>query len=779
MESEQDTPFEPKPIVALDEIVINRIAAGEIIQRPANALKELIENCLDAGAKSIRVSVKDGGLKLLQIQDDGCGIRHADLPILCQRFTTSKLRTFSDLETIATYGFRGEALASISHVAHVSVLTKTKEGNCAWKANYSDGVLIPLRPGESPEPKSAAGNQGTTIIVEDLFFNVPTRRKALKSTSDEFSRILDVVTKYSIHNPSVSFMCKKAGQAAPVLSTPCLSTSAQTIRIVHGPTLAKELLHLPKTKNTQFEFEFEGWLTGANWNTKRSGGFLVFINHRLVDCPRLKKAVEALYSVILPKGTYPWVYIDLLIKPENVDVNVHPTKSEVHFLNEEEIIEAVCETVQEVLIGANSSRTYSTQPQNTVQQGSDPHHDSDPEFEEEEPREVKNLPTFGTNSGTYGGSKPSSTRIVSRSSTQQSNPAHKVRVDPTVRTLDSMFAPLNSKISTIVPPESAPIKRRRIDERVESEEGDEDENKSKANIEDDADMSEDEVEWVNEEVNTRTIDETKQKSNRERGISGGGLVRTSECRLTSIVRLRNLVKEKRHNLVSEIIKDHKFVGIVSCERTQSLIQHNTKLYLVNHAAIADELFYQLGLCQFGEIGKIRLDPPAEIKPLLKLAIVLEEDVPEERREATIQMIEQRLIERREMLDEYFSLTITEDGRIESIPLLLEGYTPDLNRLPEFLMRLGPGVDWSDEEACFESFLRELAYFYIPLPLLPSDETDATRDKERELESFQIEHVIFPALRRHLRPSKSLLKGGHITQVANLPDLYKVFESDLL
>jgi DNA mismatch repair protein MLH1 len=161
----------PKRIRPLDPDVVNKIAAGEIIVAPMHALKELIENAVDAGSTSIEVLVKDGGLKLLQITDNGHGIDRDDLPILCERFTTSKLKQFEDLSSIGTYGFRGEALASISHIAHLTVTTKTAGSSCAWRAHYSDGKLVPPKPGQSAAPKATAGRGGTQITVSRINSN--------------------------------------------------------------------------------------------------------------------------------------------------------------------------------------------------------------------------------------------------------------------------------------------------------------------------------------------------------------------------------------------------------------------------------------------------------------------------------------------------------------------------------------------------------------------------------------------------------------------------------
>nr|XP_053637824.1 DNA mismatch repair protein Mlh1-like isoform X2 [Cherax quadricarinatus] len=339
-------------IKKLDETVVNRIAAGEVVQRPANALKEMIENCLDAKASNIQVTVRQGGLKLLQIQDNGTGIRKEDLDIVCERFTTSKLREFGDLASIDTYGFRGEALASISHVAHLTITTRTKDSKCAWKVSYVDG-----KPTGAAKP--CAGNQGTQISVEDLFYNVATRRKALKSASEEHAKVAEVVSRYAIHNYSVGFTLKKQGDNATDIRTPPNSTVVDNVRTIYGPSVARELLEL-SCEDTNLKFLAKGYISNANYSVKKCI-FLLFINHRLVESTALRKAIETVYSSYLPKNSHPFIYLSLEIAPQNVDVNVHPTKHEVHFLHEESIVEKIQQAVESKLLGCNSSRTFYTQ----------------------------------------------------------------------------------------------------------------------------------------------------------------------------------------------------------------------------------------------------------------------------------------------------------------------------------------------------------------------------------------------------------------------------------
>lgn len=267
-----------------------------------------------------------------------------------------------------TTGFRGEALASITHVAHVTITTRTADSQCAYRAKYLDGKLTAVKLGDRVDPKPCAGTVGTTITVEDLFYNMQTRRQAFKNGNEQYQRILDVVTKYSIHfgEQKVSFTCKKQGQPMSDLHTPVNSSSLENIKIAYGASVAKELIdfHLiegifPEEKENnpgaigtdasvtpvmnattrkedeQFlakagssdapVFSIHGLLSNANYSSKR-GICILFINNRLVDCQSIKKVVEAVYSEILPRHTHPFIYLSIRMPPQHVDVNVHPVR---------------------------------------------------------------------------------------------------------------------------------------------------------------------------------------------------------------------------------------------------------------------------------------------------------------------------------------------------------------------------------------------------------------------------------------------------------------------
>ncbi|XP_047458140.1 DNA mismatch repair protein Mlh1 [Mugil cephalus] len=726
----------------LDETVVNRIAAGEVIQRPANAVKEMIENCLDAKSTNIQVTVKDGGLKLLQIQDNGTGIRREDMEIVCERFTTSKLQTFEDLSAISTYGFRGEALASVSHVAHVTITTKTADAKCAYRASYSDGKL------KGP-PKPCAGNQGTQILVEDLFYNVSTRRKALKSPSDEYSRIVDVVSRYAIHNSGKSFSVKKQGETVADVRTLPNASVVDNIRGVFGNAVSRELIEVG-CEDQKLSYKMKGYISNANYSVKKCI-LILFINHRLVESSALKKAIETVYAAYLPKNTHPFLYLSLEIAPQNVDVNVHPTKHEVHFLHEDSVIESVQKHVESKLLGSNSSRTYFTQ---TL------------------------LPGLSASGGS---------EVKASSSTAESGErvyAHQmVRTDCRAQKLDAFLQPKEKPAPD--PEPAGPSSEEAVTKTVEPDDTDmadtDDADMLEALAEQEAEEPKEDEEigvGAQEAQRKRPRKEQKeQEEEKDEDLTAAATPKRRAIKLTSIKELRAEITEGTHKGLQEMLQNHSFVGCVNPQWT--LIQHHTKLYLLNTTKLSQALFYQILIYDFGNFGVLRLSTPAPLYDLAMLALDseesgwTEEDGP---KEGLAQYIVDFLKKKAEMLEDYFSVEIDQEGNLTGLPLLLDKYTPVMEGLPIFILRLATEVNWDNEKDCFRDFSKECSMFYsirkqYILEAEPGEEQDAEGNSWR----WKVEHVIFKAFRTLFSPPKSFSEDGTVLQIANLPDLYKVFE----
>ena len=236
----------------LNEQTVKLIKSGQVVTSPSSAIKELIENALDAGATSIDIKLANYGLDLLEVRDNGSGVAPEDIPMMVKGHFTSKIKNFDDLAKISTYGFRGEALASISHVSKLTVLTKTNGQQCGYKVEYLDGKPL------VDKPKACAANQGTQITVQDLFYNVPTRRRVLRSASDEFNRIADVVSKYAIHNSGKSgFTLKKVGDAYSDLRTQASATVPDNIATIYTPAISRELLEV-QHEDKPLKFKVKG-----------------------------------------------------------------------------------------------------------------------------------------------------------------------------------------------------------------------------------------------------------------------------------------------------------------------------------------------------------------------------------------------------------------------------------------------------------------------------------------------------------------------------------------
>ncbi|KAL3638678.1 DNA mismatch repair protein [Castilleja foliolosa] len=711
---------EPPQIRRLDEAVVNRIAAGEVIQRPVSAVKELIENSIDAGSRSISVLVKDGGLKLIQVSDDGHGIRYEDLPILCERHTTSKLSTFEDLLSMKSMGFRGEALASMTYVGHVTVTTITEGQLHGYRATYKDGVM-------EHEPKACAAVKGTQIMIENLFYNMTARRKTLHNTADDYPKIVDLICRFAVHHISVNFSCRKHGAARADVQSTATSSRLDTIRSVYGVSVAQHLLKIEASDDDPSNsiFEMDGFISNSNYIAKKIT-MLLFINDRLVECGSLKRAIEIVYSATLPKASKPFIYMSIKLPPEHIDVNIHPTKREVSLLNQEVIIEKIQSAIESKLRNCNDTRTFQEQKVDYLSVST---HVS------------KDCPKDPSSSG----SKSHKIPVQKMVRTDSQDPAGRLHAYLPVKPSNSQKSPCLASVRSTI---------------------------------------------------------RKRRNPRE----------TAD--LTSLQELISDVESDCHPELLDIVGNCLYIGMA--DEVFALLQHNTHLYLANVVNLSKELMYQQVLRRFAHFNAIQLSDPAPLPELIMLALKEEDLDPQDNenndlKEKIAEMSTELIKQKSEMLDEYFGIHIDQNGNLSRLPIVLDQYTPDMDRVPEFVLCLGNDVNWDDEKICFQTIAAAIGTFYaLHPPLLPKpsgdglqfykkvpsdnpDETMASTStgdvKEDEIEhelvleaesawaqrEWSIQHILFPSMRLFLKPPNSMATNGTFVKVASLEKLYKIFE----
>lgn len=860
----------PAKIRKLDEVVVNRIAAGEIIQRPANALKELIENSLDAKTTNIQITTKEGGLKLLQIQDNGTGIRKEDMEIVCERFTTSKLQKFEDLSSLTTFGFRGEALASISHIALLSITTKTADEKCAYKASYINSKL------KAP-PAPCAGNQGTVITIENLFYNVATRRKALSNSSEEFTKIMEVVMRYAVHNPAVGFTLKKHGEPSPQVRTPHNSTKQSNIRILYGNPVARELLEV-ELDDKDYKFKMHGLVTNPNYTNKRMV-MLLFINNRLVNSASIRKMLEDIYSVYLPKKAHPWCYISLDINPQNIDVNVHPTKHEVRFLHEDAIIERMKFALDERLAGNSASRTFYLQARlpkaditkevleevlpdynkgnsdklkkiharelirtdssdqkldkfnftihfeqrksDSDTQVKESTHNTDPDSSNSKiPLTVPDVTAENPPADNECQEKDSSLNNSEHNSTLLNTEETPIDNNSTnwsdilntetstsldsQNTCDSSSSMQKDKSENVCPEDNTTFDiaefLKDLDEETDDSEEDKpiDEIADKArkqvyqyfgnrdiieNAKKNSEKEEERILYADDkqkgESSVSNANQSERLSSAETNISADESRKSTkqfksysvndfrhEVKLTSILKLRKEVEDECHEGLRDILANLTFIGCI--DQTSALIQSGVNLYICNTRKLAEELFYEIMLYDFANFGVIKFSERISLFDLALIALDsgetgwTEEDGPKDELAARVKEL---LLEKADMMNEYFSIVMDRVGNLRSLPVLLDKYFPYEAEIPLYMMRLATEVEWRKEQQCFQNICRETAKFYSYIN--PKHQTHDWK--------YITEHVLYPAIKESLLPPKHFAHDSTILQIASLPDLYKVFE----
>ncbi|MBN1259840.1 MAG: DNA mismatch repair endonuclease MutL [Anaerolineae bacterium] len=353
------------PIRLLSEDVAARIAAGEVVERPASVVKELLENSLDAGATEIQVETREGGKSLLRVQDNGAGIPANDVELAFRRHATSKIETAEDLQRIATLGFRGEALASIASVSRITCTTRHREEMVGTRLRIEGGAVIARSPnGRAP---------GTDMHIQDLFYNVPARRKFLQTEKTERRHIDSFLTRYAIAYPEVAFQVVHDGRE--ILRTAGGGSVAEALISVYGLDLGGSLLAIPPALTHDTPIKVSGFVGPTTVHRANRGYITLFINGRWIQDLRTTYAIIQAYHTLLPVNRYPVAFVLLEMPPEDVDVNVHPAKTEVRFRDGDTVFRAVQRAVRSAVIEM-APVTATWQPPNSpeaVTTGDAPH----------------------------------------------------------------------------------------------------------------------------------------------------------------------------------------------------------------------------------------------------------------------------------------------------------------------------------------------------------------------------------------------------------------------
>ena len=354
------------PIQCLSEQLASQIAAGEVVERPASAVKELVENAIDAGATTINVEVRDGGRQLIQVADDGAGIAAGDIETAFLRHATSKLQTAEDLNAISTLGFRGEALAAVAAISRVTVVSRAQ--------GESAGTRLMLAAGQKVSCETVGAPQGTVIAAENLFYNVPARLKFLKSVNTEKRLIDEFVTRYALAYPGIRFRLSHNGRIT--FQTGGSGNALDVLVAVYGPDTARQLLEIDDmrseiegiapTSNLQSPMahrpiSISGFVGPPSLHWANRGHINLFVNGRWIRDNSLTYAVIQAYHTLLPTGRYPLAVIFITMPPADVDVNVHPTKTEVRFRRRTPF-SAVQRAVRQTLITETPVRTLTVWP---------------------------------------------------------------------------------------------------------------------------------------------------------------------------------------------------------------------------------------------------------------------------------------------------------------------------------------------------------------------------------------------------------------------------------
>ncbi|KAL4504158.1 hypothetical protein ABPG72_020996 [Tetrahymena utriculariae] len=741
-------------IKKLPQELIDKIAAGEVVQRPSAAVKELIENCLDAGSSEISVGLVQGGLKQLIVEDNGSGIHKDDFPLLCERFATSKINEFNDLQSLVSFGFRGEALASISFVSNLKITSRKPNSDLGYKASFKNGVMI------AEEPEAVNCTEGTTVDVQDLFFNYDARRKSL-NVNEEKKRVLKLIGQFAMHHSKLRFKFKCDNQiqfsSHSVLGSTELQRREQIMQQI--TKIADKSFTSCECQSTEYQVKFKGTFSNIG-ATKKYKEITLFINNRLVECESIKKAVERSYqscyqSIHEEEGGY-FCYLSLEMNPKNLDPNVHPTKKEVKFLFEYEIAKEIeswifdslknCGVIKQ--LSANISQRASSFETSNVKRSS--------------------------SSQLYFGSQSN----LSNQNSGYYQPTKQIRVDPRDQKITRFFSAENSEDGT------NNLNQKNNQSISQIEEQKEEHQNSQDDIADEPFDMIKKKKMLNEERNqtsTTNIGSSEQLDTDNARSSAINRVNSqvNDPRIQVQQQLLSLRNQDIHDTTSSFFKNLTYVGCISSNHF--LAQYRDDLYLINSIPLCQEIFKFEILRNFGQIKPVELNQAIALKDILEYFLLNFDEIPSEKKEFHLSNMN-TYIEQFSLLSDFLRDSVgivIKDQKLLAFPNLFNLFENDNNfkDISYILLRIITKVNFSEILQSGMGLATELS-FYFAWQLEKSFKNQLQRQYFQETQKQKwddfFEQTMLPMIKKKLSLPK-LDISEFTVKLFKQEDAYKIFE----
>ncbi|CDR94567.1 DNA mismatch repair protein, putative [Babesia bigemina] len=764
--------------------VIARIAAGEVVVRPAAAIKEIIENSIDAGATTIKLRIAANPLHYAEISDNGCGVSPNDLKVICRRFTTSK--TYEDINGVKSFGFRGEALAALSHSANVTISARTSADEKRTVVRYHDGEPI------DETASQMVGPVGFTITYENLFFNMNTRGKTLSaSPSVEFNLCLELAQKYAVHYPHLEFVFHKVGSSTLELNTQGSDRATDgrgavhdfdhrhfkevslfppdavdtpelvhyrehveerskqdlvrvrsAIKEVYGSVVANSLYEFQTHSTGDVYYNCKGFFTHPN-QPNRCHSFILFINNRLVDHPTLRRNIDCVYKELLHKKQRRFVYLAVYMPYDRIDANVHPSKEKIFFKHQEQIVEEIGERLREQIRGILKINTENAQKASAYNQMEVTTRQDDVD-ESIFPHLKRTYETF-----------------------EKAKPHAKVRVRSDYKQMD---------IQSFVTPTYIMESNADLDSYAHQAVKD----PKAEDTEADTPGSESTAPHTQHDENAISLAALPRLANTEfslMDITGEEDGFSDMWKIPFIKEFINEFESTRDRKLTDTVLNSVLVGVA--DKHYVILQHSTELYMVDIIRVAKECVFQSVIWRIGQLPKLFLNPPLCLVDLLSYALA--RDAYQARGSAGEIDKSQFLDKAKEMirkfhvgfLTKYFGFSI-EDNKLHSIPKVMSNYFPGPEYLPGLVLALF-SLDIVDEGKAVGDISHIISEFFTFPPIHSITTTDPVANEKNY--HHYISKVLLRAVQRFpdLSLSRRRLDRGTVIKLASLDLLYRIFE----